>query len=259
MLSTLESDTDAHSSLPAGEYVKRVTSLASDRLTRSAFQQLVLRIAAPGCVLFDFGAGPGIDARYFAERGFPVEAYDIDPKMREHFQVYCREFIERGQIRLDCSSYPEFLAGAAAARDASLVVSNFAPLSLVEDLRALFAKFHAITAPDGKVLASVLNPCPRVYLRQRWWWQTAMPQLWRDGQFCSPGPQGPVYRRTLAYLRAHAWPHFTLRRVYRCRPAVSAGRADGFDVSRGSGLAWLKLLRCNFMFVLFEKRASGQS
>jgi hypothetical protein len=89
------------SEIVTGEaYVEAITSRESDRRARAAFQDLVLRIARPGAALFDFGAGPGLDARLYAERGFTVTAYDIDPKMREFFSVYCREFIETGKILL---------------------------------------------------------------------------------------------------------------------------------------------------------------
>src|SRR5579863_6055157 len=117
---------------PAGaEYVNQITAQEPDRRTRSAFRDLVLSLAPPGARLFDFGAGPGIDARFFAERGFTVEAYDVDPRMCEFFATHCREFIDSGSVTLDCSSYGEFLArkNPAGDRAAELVISNFAPLN----------------------------------------------------------------------------------------------------------------------------------
>jgi len=43
-------------------------------------------------------------------------------------------------------------------RGVDLITSNFAPLNLIEDLPELFEKFHALTGPGGRVLASVLSP-----------------------------------------------------------------------------------------------------
>src|SRR5229473_2054589 len=135
--------------LAGAEYVRQITSLESDRRARSAFQKLVLRIAPPGAALFDFGAGPGIDARFFAERGFTVEAYDVDPKMREFFAAYCGDFIESGRVTLGCGNYLEFLSrkSAVAGHRADLIISNFAPLNLVDNLHELFAKFHELAGP----------------------------------------------------------------------------------------------------------------
>src|ERR1700733_6667525 len=95
---------------PAGaEYVSQINAQEADRRTRSAFRDLVLSIAPPSARLFDFGAGPGIDARFFAERGFRVDAYDVDPRMREFFVDHCRDLMDSGRVSLDGSAYREFL------------------------------------------------------------------------------------------------------------------------------------------------------
>ena len=62
-------------------YVEALTSLESDQRARAAFQDLVLRIARPGAALFDFGAGPGLDARLYAERG--LQPIQTSAKYRE--------------------------------------------------------------------------------------------------------------------------------------------------------------------------------
>jgi hypothetical protein len=218
---------------PAGaEYVTQITAQESDRRTRAAFRDLVLNIAAPGARLFDFGAGPGIDARYFAERGFTLDAYDVDPGMREFFAEHCQDLIDAGLVTLDGRTYRDFLAREAAHnRRADLVISNFAPLNLVDDLHELFGKFDALTGSAGKVLASVLNPCFIAEMRATWWWRRA-PRLWRDGQLFMPGPQAPHYRRLLRHFRTVSAPHFRLSRVF---PGLLHG------------------LRCRYMFLLFEK------
>jgi SAM-dependent methyltransferase len=241
--------------LAGAEYFRQITSLESDRRARSAFQNLVLRIAPPGAALFDFGAGPGIDARFFAERGFVVRAYDVDPKMREFFLAYCRDLIDSGCVTLDGGDYREFLTRktAVAGRRADLVISNFAPLNLVDDLHELFAKFHELTGPSGKVLASVLSPYFIGDIRYRWWWRNA-PRLWRDRHFFMPGPQAPHMRRRLADFSALSSPYFKLVRVFRGLPSFLAQHSNGVDVSSGSRYAWLPAATSRFMFLLFEKR-----
>ena len=207
---------------PAGaEYVSQITAQESDRRARSAFRDLVLSIAPPGAKLFDFGAGPGIDARFFAEHGFTVDAYDVDPRMREFFADHCRDLIGSGRVTLDGSAYRDFLThrSAVGERRAELVISNFAPLNLVDDLGELFGKFHALTGPTGKILASVLSPCFIGDMRSRLWWRGA-PRLWRDGELFLPGPQAPYYRRLLRHFRAVSAPHFRLSRVFRGTAAL---------------------------------------
>jgi SAM-dependent methyltransferase len=229
---------------PAGaEYVSQITAQESDRSTRSAFRDLVLRLAPPGAKLFDFGAGPGIDARFFAERGFTIDAYDVDPRMREFFADHCRDLIDLGSVTLDGSSYREFLTRRTAnsGRCADVVISNFAPLNLVDDLHELFGRFHALTGPKGKVLASVLNPYFIGDMRSRLWWRGA-PRLWRDGELFLPGPQAPYYRRLLRHFRTASGPHFRLSRVFR-----------GIDPQRDGRFGWPHFAGCRYMFLLFEK------
>jgi SAM-dependent methyltransferase len=236
-------------------YVEAITVLESDRRARSAFQDLVLKIAPPGAALFDFGAGPGIDARFYAERGFTVGAYDVDPGMCEYFSDQCRDFIRTGKIALHTGNYRDFLARKSIEDGprVELVTSNFAPLNLIGDLQDLFAAFHALTGPQGKVLASVLCPYYIGDLKYRWWWRNSL-RLWRDGHFSVPGDQAPIVRRRLADFAAQSAPYFALKRVFPGLPPHRGQGANGVDVSRGCRHAWLRLTTCQFMFLLFEKR-----
>jgi len=240
---------------PAGaEYVSQISAQTSDRRTRSAFRDLVLRIAPPGATLFDFGAGPGMDARFFAERGFTIDTYDVDPRMREFFADHCRDLIDSGRVTLDDSAYREFLTRRTAdsRRRADLVISNFAPLNLVDDLHELFGKFHRLTGPKGKVLASVLSPWFIGDMRSRLWWRGA-PRLWRDGELFLPGPQAPYYRRLLSNFRAASAPHFRLSGAFRGLPIPRRGHSNGIDLNRDGRFAWLHMAKCRYMFLLFEK------
>jgi SAM-dependent methyltransferase len=235
-------------------YVKAITALESDRRIRAAFQDLVLRIASPGAALFDFGAGPGLDAQFYAERGFTVAAYDIDPQMREYLSGHCREYLETGQVMLYEGAYREFLAGNIHTRGMfEVITSNFAPLNLVGDLRELFAAFHALVRPNGHVLASVLSPYWAGDLKCLWWWRNALP-LWRNGYYLIPGPVFPTIRRRLAKYAADCTPYFRLERVFRGLPTERAADIEGMDVRNGCRHAWLHLTRCQFMFLLFRRQ-----
>ena len=72
------------------EYIRAITRLEPDRRARAAFHALVLNITAPGACIFDFGAGPGIDAKFYAQQGFKVVAYDVDARMCASFAEDCR-------------------------------------------------------------------------------------------------------------------------------------------------------------------------
>jgi SAM-dependent methyltransferase len=234
---------DAARIVAGAEYVRAITARASDRRYRRTFQSLALRLTAPGEALFDFGSGPGIDARFYAEHGRRVSAYDIDPRMSEYLTSHCRDFIMAGTVRLQQGSYGEFLASAAPpeAWRAELITANFAPLNLIDDLRGLFAKFAALTSPTGAVLASVLSPYFAGDLRYPWWWRNAAGLL-RHGRYAVPGAQALIWRRRLADYTRECAPYFHLEKVFA-----------GTDSRACTRPVWLHLTTCRFMFLLFSK------
>lgn len=172
--------------ITGAEYVSVITSRESDRRARAAFRARALELVPAGGMIFDFGAGPGLDARFYAEHDRRVGAYDVDPQMCRYFADYCGEQIGKGLISLHQGSYAQFLASAHGAARADLITANFAPLNLIDDLKALFAAFAALTQADGRVLASVLSPYFVGDLRYRWWWRN-LTQLRRTGRFSVPG------------------------------------------------------------------------
>lgn len=233
------------------EYVRHITRHESDIRARAAFRALIQAVAPPGAALFDFGAGTGMDARFFAERGFSVDAYDVDRKMCEYFAADCRDLIAAGRVRLEEGSYEDFLRRDRGADRPPIdfVVSNFAPLNLVLDLPALFEKFGRITAPGARLLVSVLSPYFIAEMGRAWWWRR-LPALWRRGRFYTVGPHRPVCRPRLAAFAADAAAHFRLARVYRGLPGA-AGLPHGIDF--GKPFAWRAGATSRFMFLLFEK------
>jgi SAM-dependent methyltransferase len=215
-------------------------------------------MAWPGGAIFDFGAGPGIDARFYADRGLTVEAYDVDPAMREYFSVHCHDYIQAGKITLHGGTYREFLARDAGSRDfeVDLVTANFAPLNLVDDLPDLFAKLHVLTGRDGIVLASVLSPYFVGDLKYGWWWRNAV-RLWRDGHFSVRSHRGCIVRRRLADFAAQCSPYFTLERVYRGLPSAGEPCPRGIELARTGRHAWIRVATCRFMILQFKKRAAA--
>lgn len=201
-------------------YVAALSAHESDRRSRAAFQALALGLARPGGAVFDFGCGPGVDARLYAEHGLRVGAYDVDAAMCAHFRLYCATALARGQVTLVEGLYEDFLR-SPPTREYSLVTANFAPLNLVPDVRVLFARLAALLAPGGRLLASVLNPwCPSD-LRYGWWWR-GLPSLLSRGELRVPGAQGEITRFAARHLESLARPWFTVEawhaeRAFPCR------------------------------------------
>jgi len=239
---------DAARIVTGAEYVDAITARASDRRYRREFQTLALRFTVTGETVFDFGSGPGIDARFYAEHGRRIAAYDVDPHMSEYLADHCRDFIASGAVRLQDGGYQEFLASAAPPEGwrAALVTANFAPLNLIDDLSVLFAKFAALTTPTGAVLASVLSRYFAGDLRYRWWWRNAG-RLLRHGRYAVPGAQALIWRSRLAEYERQCAPYFYLDKVF---PGTASR-----PCTRG---ILLHLTTCRFMFLLFRKSDATQ-
>lgn len=240
------------------EYVRAMQRHESDRHARDAFQALALSLVPPCGTILDLGAGPGIDARFFAERGLCVRVYDSDPRMRSYLAATSRDFIAAGRILPETGDYPEFLARASDPDmpRAHLVTANFAPLDLIADLPVLFAKLHAVTIPGGALLASVLSPYFLGDLTLGWRWRGMIGQL-RTGTLTVLGAQGNIVRRCLGAFAADCAPWFRLERVFRGLPPRDAAEAAGIDFTLSPRTAWLRLTRCRFMFLLFRRQPAG--
>jgi SAM-dependent methyltransferase len=240
------------------EYLAQLDLLESDRRARAAFRQLVLEIARPGASLLDFGCGPGLDASFYAAHGFAVGAYDVDPEMCEYFRRNCRALIAAGRVRLEEGRYAEFLARHRPdTGSVDLVTSNFAPLNLIEDLHELFATLHALTAPDGRILASVLSPYYLGDLRYRWWWRN-LPRLVHSGRYAVPGAQAAIVRRRLADFVVQSAPYFTLEAVFRGLPGPHLRAPPRSGRQLPGRAAWLGLSTCRYMFLLFARCGTAE-
>jgi SAM-dependent methyltransferase len=227
------------------EYVRVITRGESDRRARAAFQDLVLKVATPGTCIFDFGCGPGLDARFYARQGFKVVAFDVDGSMCATFAEYCKAEIEDGRIELFHGDYRYFintLVPLIGARfEVSLITSNFAPLSLIEDIHELFGSFHTMTRPGAQILGSVLHPYFIQDMRWRWWWRNR-----HRGCYAVTHIPGTVYRRTPEDFAARVAPYFSLEAAVRGLP-----RPAGAPLKRSGPWA---LATARFAFLLFARK-----
>jgi SAM-dependent methyltransferase len=227
--------------------MRALSARAADRDARSAFRKTVLKVAPPRGRIFDFGAGPGEDAKFYAEQGFRVFAYDVDVEMCATLRVHCSEEIATERVTLIESSYDRILDGAALhdVCDIDLVTANFAPMNLVPDPQKAFDTFRSIVAERGRLLLSVLNPSFIGDMRYRWFWTNRL-RLWRDGHFAIRGPVNDVWRRSVGEFVRLSAPGFRLREVMRGLPTPASWRAGPAQ--------WLARPTSQYLFLLFDKR-----
>lgn len=239
--------TPAAKPITGDDYIATILAGDADRKARAAFLELAMSLAAPGAGIFDFGAGPGIDAKHYADNGFRVLTYDLDPAMRRCLLSHCREQITRGLV-VPCDEHPgtgtDGVGRFAQARGIELVTANFAPFNLVTEPREEFRKFHQLISPHGKLLLSVLNPYFLGDMKYGWWWRNALRLLLR-GEYSLPGGSGLIYRRSPYRFRQLAEPYFSLQAVIRGLPG---------NLYRRGPLPPQHLVTSQYLFLLFDKR-----
>ena len=233
-------------------YVEAMDRDPLDREYRRAFVSLVMSMVPRRGTLFDFGSGPGIDAREYARAGLQVHAYDTDAGMCDYFTAHCAREIDLGSVHLHRYTYEEFLHSTLPLPDSvDLVVSNFAPVNLAGGLPRLFTRFARMLRADGQVLVSVLNPLYVGLARSRKWW-LHLPGLWARGRYTTRlHGVVPVTRWRPARLALEAAPHFQLRAILVPDAAVPGSAPCRY--SQLSPRDWLDIADSQFLFLQFAR------
>jgi SAM-dependent methyltransferase len=235
--------------ITGGDYVRALEGSERARLERLVFQQIALSLALPGSNIFDFGSGPGLDAKCYAEHGHSVDAFDQDPEMQEYFSYYCGDLISEGRVTQRSGTYEDFLTSKPLGW-ADVVTANFAPLNLIHDLRQLFRFMYELSRGRARVLASVLNPLCISDLKYAWWWRNLVRNVC-DGEFYIDGDHGRVYRRSASVIAGAAWPYFRLLGTIPSVPRV-LGNARTYSqrLERAGGV---KPVLCRYVLVVLER------
>lgn len=231
---------------PGQAYIAAISRRRADLQARTAFVAMAKTLCKPGACIFDFGAGPGLDAKQYALMGFRVLTYDVDPEMCQCLLAHCGEEIARRQIvPCDHLNRPDGAtsAGSELTPAVGLITANFAPFNLLEEPAAEFRKLHGLLAADGKLLISILNPYFVGDLKYGWWWRNAL-RLLRCGEYAVAGGNGPIFRRSPARFRHLGEPYFSLRRVMRGLPG---------DAYRHGFLRWPALASSQYLFLVFDR------
>ena len=243
-----------NSLVTGGDYVRALSAADDDRLCRAAFLELALRYISPRSTVLDFGCGPGLDARVYAEHGCRVFAFDIDADMCAYLRESCARDAAAPQIGVIECSYDGFLDSAARLLPRmDLITANFAPLNLVAEPAPLFHRFAALLKPAGRVLASILNPFYRGDTRYAWWWR-GLPSLVSRGRYSVPGAQAPITRWRPGRLAREAGPDFETEAIH---VPVAHGPVTVRDIATRLPLDWPALIASRYLFLSLRRREAA--
>lgn len=144
---------DAH----AAHYDAAVEPNALLYRMRTALWDGVARRVQPPARLLDLGCGTGIDAVYFALRGYRVTAVDASREMVNQ----TRNRVERAgvEVRTEHAGAQELELLGSETFD--VIYSDLGPLNCVPDLRAVSEQCAAHLVPGGCLIVSVMaRVCP---------------------------------------------------------------------------------------------------
>ncbi|MGH8214749.1 MAG: methyltransferase domain-containing protein [Rhodanobacteraceae bacterium] len=173
-----------------------------DRAVRQKFRKMALDLSPAGADMLDFGAGTGLDAKFYAANGHPTFVYEPSQAMHDCLLRHCHHEIARKTV---------IPVTRPLTHKVQVVTANFAVLNHIVDHRSLFDEFSGVIERGGFFLASMLSPYYLGDARYPWWWANMM-KLVRRGCYPSPG-ESRIHRFSPRAVARAASPHFRLERL----------------------------------------------
>jgi ubiquinone/menaquinone biosynthesis C-methylase UbiE len=126
---------------------------------RDRIRALVEAQAVPGASILEINAGSGLDAAYFAERGYRVHATDVAPGMLAALAEKARRPELEGRLTYAALSFDDLSNVEGAPYD--LVFSNLGGLNCTPDVAVVARQLPAVLRPGGAVVWVIMPPaCP---------------------------------------------------------------------------------------------------
>jgi ubiquinone/menaquinone biosynthesis C-methylase UbiE len=136
------------------EYETLSRGNAIDKSRRHLVRHEILKYAKPGGRMLELNAGSGIDARFFAEKGFDVLATDIS----ESAGIRIRE--KSAGLRLGFRNCDFLNLRSLVPERFDCIFSNFGGLNCTDELKNVFTGCDAVLNPGGFLTIVVM---PKTY------------------------------------------------------------------------------------------------
>jgi SAM-dependent methyltransferase len=126
---------------------------------RSHIRELVERELPDGGSILEINAGSGIDAAYFAAKGYRVHATDIAPGMLAATAEKAAALESGDRLTHEALSFTEL--GNVRGGPYDLVFSNLGGLNCTDDLAAVTTQLPHVLRPGGAIVFVLMPPvCP---------------------------------------------------------------------------------------------------
>jgi ubiquinone/menaquinone biosynthesis C-methylase UbiE len=126
---------------------------------RSITRKHVLRHLKPGDRILELNAGTGLDAVYFAGKGYKIQCTDISEGMLNKLASKVEELNLSELVTYQLLSFTEL--DKLGAKKFDYIFSNFGGLNCTGNLSDVFTHFDKILSPQGRVTLVIIPPvCP---------------------------------------------------------------------------------------------------
>ncbi|HEY7269210.1 MAG TPA: class I SAM-dependent methyltransferase, partial [Dehalococcoidia bacterium] len=150
---------DAGFSAKASEYDELAATHPVVIWMRDRIRAMVEAHLPDGGSILEINAGSGIDAAYFAAKGYHVHATDVAEGMLDAARAKAAVPDMGGRLRVERRAFTELAGVDGAPYD--VVFSNLGGLNCIEDLKDVTAALPAVLRPGGAVVFVVMPPvCP---------------------------------------------------------------------------------------------------
>ena len=129
--------------------------VGEDEAVRQRLWRTYMGCFQPGQHLLDVACGTGIDSIFLAQQGFWVTAVDVSPGMIARLRHKAQREATADRIQTHLLDIAQLDALLPAQFDG--LISAFAGLNTVSDLRAFAAVAHTLLRPDGRMILHMLN------------------------------------------------------------------------------------------------------
>lgn len=131
--------------------------------------------------ILELNAGTGLDAVYFVENGYKIDAIDISEGMIEKLKQKIDAFNLQDKISCEILSFTEL--NKLYGQSYNYIFSNFGGLNCVDDLSKVTKHFRKLLNPDGRVTLVIMPPiCPwEIALILKGNLRTAFRRLYKNG------------------------------------------------------------------------------
>jgi ubiquinone/menaquinone biosynthesis C-methylase UbiE len=126
---------------------------------RKQVMKHALKFLRPNDKILELNSGTGIDAQFFAEKGFTVYCTDLSDGMVEQMKIKFSSGNFPGRISVQQCSFTEL--DKIGNRKFDFIFSNFGGLNCIPDLKEVTKFFPSLLNKNGRICLVILPPvCP---------------------------------------------------------------------------------------------------